>query len=237
MRKILFAVAALAIISCTDEKKAEGNLHITGNVKGLKQGKIYIQKISDTALVAIDSIIFKGDSNFKSTIQIDSPEMLYLFLDRGETNSIDNNLMFFAEPGNMSINTTLEHFFADAKITGSKNQKAFEDYKKIMSRFSNSQLALTEEKLRALQFKREAKVDVNSESEKIVKRKYLFAINFAMNNKDKEIAPYIALSEVYDANIKYLDTINNALSPNVAKSKYGKMLSEFIQKRKEAEKQ
>ena len=96
---------------------------------------------------------------------------------------------------------------------------------------------MTEEKLRALQFKREAKVDVNSESEKIVKRKYLFAINFAMNNKDKEIAPYIALSEVYDANIKYLDTINNALSPNVAKSKYGKMLSEFIQKRKEAEKQ
>ncbi len=237
MKKIIFAVAALAIISCSGEKKAEGNLNITGNIKGLKQGKIYIQKISDTALVAIDSIIFDGDSNFISNIQLDSPEMLYLFLDRGETNSIDNNMMFFAEPGNMTINTTLERFFADAKITGSENQKAFEDYKKIMSRFSNSQLALTEEKLRALQFKREAKVDVDSESQKILKRKYLFAINFAMNHKDKEIAPYIALSEVYDANIKYLDTINNALTPNVATSKYGKMLSKFIGERKKLENQ
>jgi len=235
MKKIIFAVATLAIISCTGEKKAEGNLHITGNVKGLRQGKLYIQKISDTALVAVDSIIIDGDSNFKSDIQLDSPEMLYLFVDRGVTNSIDNNLMFFAEPGNMTINTTLERFFADAKITGSKNQKAFEDYKKIMSRFSNSELALTEEKLRALQFKRKANVDVEAENEKLLKRKYLFAINFAMNNKDKEIAPYIALAEVYNANIKYLDTINNSLTPKVAKSKYGKMLSDFIQKRKEAE--
>jgi len=235
MKKILLAVAALAIISCADEKKEEGNLHITGNVKGLKQGKLYIQKISDTALVALDSIIIDGDSNFKSTLQLDSPEMLYLYLDRGETNSIDNNLMFFAEPGNMTINTTLDKFFADAKITGSKNQKAFEDYRKIMSRFSDSQLALTEEKLRAFQFNRAANIDVDSENAKLLKRKYLFAINFAINNKDKEIAPYIALSEVYDANIKYLDTINNSLTPKVAKSKYGKMLSEFIEKRKEAE--
>jgi len=237
MKKILLAVAVLAIISCADEKKAEGNLHITGNVKGLKQGKLYIQKIADTALVAIDSIIINGDSNFKSTLQLDSPEMLYLFLDRGVTNSIDNNIMFFAEPGNMTINTTLDKFFADAKITGSENQKAFEDYRKIMSRFSNSQLALTEEKLRALQFNRAAPIDVDSENAKLLKRKYLFAINFAMNHKDKEIAPYIALSEVYDANIKYLDTINNSLAPKVAKSKYGKMLSEFITKRKEAEQQ
>jgi len=235
MKKIILAVAALAIISCADEKKAEGNVHITGNVKGLKQGKLYIQKIEDTALVVIDSIIIDKDSNFKSNIQLDSPEMLYLYLDRGETNSIDNNLMFFAEPGNININTTLDKFFANSKITGSKNQKAFEDYRKIMSRFSNSQLALTEEKLRAMQFNRNASIDVEAENDKLLKRKYLFAINFAMNNKDKEIAPYIALSEVYDANIKYLDTINNALTPKVAKSKYGKMLSEYIQKRKKLE--
>lgn len=232
MKKILLAVAALAIISCADEKKSEGNVHITGNVKGLKQGKLYIQKIEDTALVAIDSIIIDKDSNFKSNIQLDSPEMLYIYLDRGQTNSIDNNLMFFAEPGNIAINTTLDKFYADAKITGSKNQKAFEDYKKIMSRFTNSQLALTEEKLRAMQFNRNANIDVESENDKLLKRRYLFAINFAMNNKDKEIAPYIALSEIYDANIKYLDTINNSLTPKVAKSKYGKMLSEYIAKRK-----
>lgn len=237
MKKILFAFAALAFISCNDNKSTEGNLHLKGNIKGLKQGTLYIQKIVDTALVAIDTITIKGDSNFESHLNIDSPEMLYLFLDRGETNSIDNNIMFFAEPGNMTINTNLEKFFADAKITGSKNQKLFEDYKKVISRYKDVQLAITEEKLRALQFKRDAPADIDKKDADNLKRRYLFSINFALNNKDSEIAPYIALAEVYDANIKYLDTINNSLTPKVAKSKYGKMLDKFIGERKKAQQQ
>lgn len=235
MKKILFAFAALAIISCNDEKSTEGNLHITGNINGLKQGTLYIQRIADTSLVAIDTIQIKGDSKFESYINIDSPEMLYLFVDRGETNSIDNNLMFFAEPGDMIIDTNLDKFFADAKITGSKNQKLYENYKKIMARFTEKDLEITEQKLRAFQFNRDAPMDTDAKSNELLKKRYLVSINFAMNNKDHEIAPYIALSEVYNANIKYLDTINNSLTPKVAGSKYGKMLNKFIADRKKAE--
>lgn len=235
MKKILFAFAALAIISCNDEKSTEGNLHIKGNIKGLKQGTLYVQKIVDTVLVPIDTIQIKGDSKFESHLNIDSPEMLYLFLDRGETNSIDNNLMFFAEPGDMTIDTNLEKFFADAKITGSKNQKIYEEYKKIMARFTEKDLEITEQKLRAFQFNRQAPIDIDAKSKELLKKRYLVTINFALNNKENEIAPYIALSEVYDANIKYLDTINNSLTPKVAKSKYGQMLNKFIADRKKLE--
>jgi hypothetical protein len=35
---------------------------------------------------------------------------------------LDNNLLFFAEPGDISIETNLENYIADAKVTGSKNQ-------------------------------------------------------------------------------------------------------------------
>jgi hypothetical protein len=59
--------------------------------------------------------------------------MLYL-LDRGTSNSLDNNLMFFAEPGTINIDTNLESYIANAKVTGSKNQDLFEEYKKINSR-------------------------------------------------------------------------------------------------------
>lgn len=234
MRKIVFAFAALAMISCKEEKK-EGNLHIKGNVEGLKQGTLYIQKIVDTALVAVDTIVIKGNSNFESHLTIDSPEMLYLFLDRGETNSIDNNLMFFAEPGNMTIDTRLDSFFAAAKITGSENQKLFEEYRKIMSRYKNTQLSLTEEKLRALQFNRDVSSDFDKKNSDNLKRKYLMAINFALNNKNHDIAPYIALADIYNANIKYLDTIDKSMSPKVAQSKYGKMLTKFVADRKQAE--
>jgi hypothetical protein len=56
----------------------------------------------------------------------------------------------------------------------------------------------------------------------------LYATNFAINNKNFEVAPYIALSEIYDINIKYLDTIQKSMSPKVAKSLYGKKLTEYI---------
>jgi hypothetical protein len=56
----------------------------------------------------------------------------------------------------------------------------------------------------------------------------LHAANFAINNKEYEVAPYIALSEIYDINLKYLDTIQKSMSPKVAKSLYGKKLTEYI---------
>jgi hypothetical protein len=61
-----------------------------------------------------------------------------------------------------------------------------------------------------------------------IKRKYLFATNFALNNRKFEVAPFIALSEIYDINIKYLDTIQKSMSPQVANSLYGKKLTQYI---------
>jgi hypothetical protein len=46
--------------------------------------------------------------------------MLYLFLDRGVSNSLDNNLLFFAEPGNINIETNWTLSFMELK---SQDQK------------------------------------------------------------------------------------------------------------------
>ena len=73
------------------------------------------------------------------------------------------------------------------------------------------------------------------ENEKLIKRKYLYSINFALNQKEYEVSPYIALSEIHDAQLKYLDTIHNSMSPKVAKSKYGKMLTKYIDERRKEE--
>jgi hypothetical protein len=62
----------------------------------------------------------------------------------------------------------------------------------------------------------------------LIKRRYYYTTNFAVNHADNEIAPYLALTELYDANIALLDTINNTLTPKVKASKYGKKLEEFI---------
>jgi hypothetical protein len=69
---------------------------------------------------------------------------------------------------------------------------------------------------------------ITAKQESNIKRKYLYATNFAINNKEYEVAPYIALSEIYDINMKYLDTIQKSMSPKVAQSLYGKKLTEYI---------
>jgi len=56
-----------------------------------------------------------------------------------------------------------------------------------------------------------------------------------VKNANFEVAPYIALTDLFDANIGLLDTINNSLTPSIKQSKYGKQLDVYIKKIKEVE--
>ena len=229
MKKSIIAFVALALLASCSKKESADNLHITGNIKGLKNGTLYIQRIVDTSLVAIDSIKIDGNSAFERDIKLESPEMLYLFLDRGVTNSMDNNILFFAEPGNINIDTNLDNFIYGAKITGSKNQELYEEYKKINSRFTDENLNMVESRFKAIKRLDQKAVDsIDARQASNIKRKYLYATNFALNNKDHEIAPYIALAEIYDINVKFLDTIQKSMSPKVAQSLYGKKLTKYV---------
>lgn len=231
MKKTILALVTLLILSACNKNDSKTNLHLTGNIKGLKKGTLYIQRVVDTALVAIDSITIDGSSTFETNLNLESPEMLYLFLDRGVTNSMDNNLLFFAEAGTINIDTNLDSFIGSAKITGSKNQEKYEEYKKINNRFRDENLDLIEQKFNTAKTNNLKAIDsLNAKQESNIKRKYLFATNFAINNRDYEVSPYIALSDIYDINIKYLDTIQKSMSPKVAKSLYGKKLTEYVAK-------
>jgi len=227
MKKLLFALLTLTLlVSC--DNKPETNLQITGNVKGLQKGTLYLKKLGDSTFVTIDSIKIDGKSEFESNINLKSPEMLYLFLDRGETKSGDDNLMFFAEPGKINIATDLEYFYSKALITGSKNNELYENYKKITSKYNEQQLELTVAKINALKNKQLNLIpSIEEKSNALINRKYLIAINFAVNNKDYEVAPYIALTEI-NANNRYLDTIQKSMSSKVAKSRYGLMLTKYL---------
>jgi hypothetical protein len=229
MKKTILAFVTLALLTSCNKTDSTTNLHITGNIKGLKKGTLYIQRIVDTALVAIDTISIDGSSSFSSDLDLKSPEMLYLFLDRGVSNSLDNNLIFFAEPGNIKIETNLDSYITSAKVTGSKNHDLYEEYKKINSRFKDENLTLIEQKFNAIKRQNTKAVDsLTLRQNSNTKRRYLYATNFAINHRDYDIAPYIALSDIYDINIKYLDTIQKSMSPKVSQSLYGKKLNNYI---------
>jgi Domain of unknown function (DUF4369) len=233
MKKIIGLLVALLVFSCGKESTKKGNLEITGKVKDLKQGKLYIAQIVDTTVKVIDTIKFDGEDTFETKIEISEPQMLYLVLDRGNTKSVDNQIPFFAEPGKMTIDTKLKEFFNAAKISGSKNHDLYEKFKTYKSVITNEELALTEKEIKIkLQKTNESLEDIEAQRQKLMLRKYLTTTNFAFNHKENEITPYLVLTEMPNATTSILDTINNSLKGKAKNSMYGKKLNELVKELK-----
>jgi len=229
MKRALIILSLLLIFSCG---KSEPDLIVTGTIKGLKKGTLYLQKFKDTALVTIDSLIINGEEPFEFKSDLEEPEVLFLTLDKKSNNT--HRISFFANKGITEINTTLKRFAYDVKINGSTQQESYKEYYSIISKFNNQQLDLIKSQFEAQQSANDSLIEAaNFNANNLIKRKYLYTVNFALNNINSEVAPYVAIAEIFDANVKYLDTIYNSLPENIAKSKYGIELEKHIEKRKE----
>lgn len=230
MKKLIFVFTALLVLSSCSNN-SEASLVVTGKIKGLKKGMVYLQHIPDSTLVSIDSVQINGDGNFTFETNLDSPEIFYLYLDKKDNNDINDRITFFAEPGTITINTDWNTFDTTAKITGSESQIKLEEFRKTMTAINKRNIEIM---MAAAQPENElAQLSIDSLqniSNRNTQRGYAYAINFALNNKTSFIAPYIAVKEIPDANTKYLDSIYGLLPEEVAKSKYGKELAILLNK-------
>ncbi|SHM75192.1 DUF4369 domain-containing protein [Polaribacter sp. KT 15] len=225
MKKIVTVLlASMLIFACSSKK--DGNMIVQGNIKGLKKGTLYLQKMNDTLLVSVDSVNVFGDGNFKLTDNVESPVMYYLAFDSKTT---DKKILFFGDKGTITINDNIDIFGFNPEITGSKNQEVLNNFIKVNNKFKNQRLEFIKKEFEATKAQdQDLMTKVKTDFDRMIRRKYLYTTNFALNNKDLEVAPYIALTQLYDANIKLLDTINNSLSIDVKKSAYGKRLDKYI---------
>ncbi|KAA5824559.1 DUF4369 domain-containing protein [Algibacter amylolyticus] len=232
MRKISIIVLTLLFIACG---KDQSDLTVIANIKGLKKGTVYLKKMQDTLLVTVDSILVNGNPKIELHSDLEEPEVYFLYLDKQSKDT--DRIPFFADKGITEINTTLKNFAFDVDIKGSEQQKVMEEYKTLISKMNNRNLEVIKEQFEAQQANDTARFSkLRNEAKSSVKRKYLYTVNFALNNKDSEVAPYLALTEIYNARIDLLDTINKSLSSKVKSSKYGKELDNFILDIKAAEK-
>ena len=223
-------IVLITFIGCSTETET---MKISGNVKGLKKGVILLQKFEDTVLVTIDSVVIDGNSDFKFSDKVESPEIYYLYVRLKDGTLHDDIITFFGENGDLDIQTNLENFGSAARVSGSKNDSLLRDYDKLKQRFVSKNLELIEQRLKLKSNTSDTvTTSLDRKLQSIISNKYLATINFAMNNSEYEVAPYLVLSEAYDSNIKYLDTVYNVLSPKIKESKYGKELGVFIKDRK-----
>ncbi len=223
MKKIgLLLLVVMAVMACSKEDR--NTMYVKASVKGLKKGTFYLQKQVDSMIVSVDSVLVNGTEDFMMSDEVLSPEMYFLTLGNSS-----KRVPFFGEKDTVYISSQLDLFAMKAKIKGSANQKLLDDFNEIQQQFSNQKLDLIKEEFEARIAGSQDSIDAVAKKLKgWERRKYLYATNFAVKNADFEVAPYIALTDLFDANIGLLDTINNSLTPTIKESKYGKKLEVYI---------
>ena len=230
MRRFLtLLLLTCVVVACSDSN----NFTVSGTVKGLKKGTLYLQRIQDTALVNLDSIVVDGDPEFEFSLMIDEPEVLYLHLDKVDASGYDDRILFFAEPGEMNITTSLKNFEGFAAVMGAENQMRWIEFQKMNQKFNDKNLNLIKGSYEAqISGIQEDILKYDDSLQNLLKSKYRYTGQFASTHSDLEMAPFLVLSQIPDANITYLDTIYNRFPKKIKRSKYGKELEKLIKQRK-----
>lgn len=204
---------------------------VSGNIKGLKKGTLYLQHFPDSTLVVLDSLNIKGDGVFTFSHEVESPEVFYLYLKKEDNNDINDRITFFGEPGEIFINTSWNTFDTDSKISGSNTHEKLIEFTEMISNFNIRSLKLIQQStLPEFQEDSIALDSILNLSNKNVVSKYRYTINFGLINSNSYVTPYVMLTEGKEANPKYLDSVYNSLTPEVASSKYGKAFKKYLKK-------
>ena len=201
---------------------------MTVNVKveNFKKGNVYLQKISDSALINVDSIFVKKNESIIFKYNIDSPELFYLNLD---VSNIENRIEFFGEKGEINIDTSLEKFNSDFKISGSSIDSIYRDYLSVIKKFNNQKLDLIQLSFNLTKTELDdSLIKVQNQIKSLNKRQYLYNLNYTVSNGNSFISPLIAINEFSESGKIVLDTIKNSMSKQVLESKYGKIFSDIV---------
>ncbi len=228
MKRILTAaLLALAIASC--EKNTENTMIVSGNIKGLKKGTLFLQQSNDSTLVVLDSLKIEGDGTFSFSQEVEDPDVFFLYLEKEDKNEINDRIMFFGEPGEIVINTSWNTFDKNPEILGSTSHEKLSEFNKMLSNFNLKDFTLVQEAAKPEYLENTEALDsLQRLADQNLLNRYRYVLNFGLNNGDSYATPYIMLTEAREANPKYLDSVYKKLSPEVASSKYGKALSAFL---------
>ena len=225
MKKALIIMSTVLMVGCNSSKD---NMSVFGNVDGLMKGTLFLQAQKDSILVNLDSMYLKGDGNFKLSTYINEPDIFYLYLDKQDGDSLNDIITFFGNKGDIQINTRLSTFDSSFEIYGSENSDLLNEYNSIIRKYNLQNLDLLEIFYNAQIENNQKRIDsVNSELEDLIRKKYLYTLNFSITNLDNEISPYLTVSQIPDANIDLLRKVYDTLPKRIKDSKYGKILKEI----------
>ena len=220
-----YSILLFLVFSCNINQE---NFEISGNINGLKNGVIYlIESNSIEQEIILDSTTVDSSSSFLLKGYIKKPQILKVRLGESNTNEIE----FFAEIGEMKLNTSNKRFQFDAQFSGSRYQENLDKFNSYLMKFEEKDIDLLELQIEESIKGNEKKIDsISILREDNDRRKILFVINYINNNNKEIISPYLALKYNQDIQLEYLTKIYKSYNKEISESKYGLELNKIINK-------
>ena len=162
---------------------------------------------------------------------------LYLDInyDTSTDNTVNADIIEFVS-GTITINDDVNEFGFAPKISGSKNQEILDKFWAVSKKFQAQRLEFIKKDFDAKKANDKELIEkLQDDYKKLTKKRVLYTSNFIISNANSEAASYIALTELYDASLKILDTVNTRFTPEVKNSIYGKRYQEYLDKIKASE--
>ena len=224
---LLTAAVLVLLVSCSTATTKNSTIEL--NIAGLKKGKIYLEQVVDSTLVVLDSVRITREETHRLTVDLAHPEFLIVRLEKEDFNPFNDRISVFADPGKTTITTTLEGFERDAKIVSGTHQKEFESISKMLSDFDTKSLQLyqlSQEKEYQFPDRQDSLVFVARTNEI---RRYQYLVNYALNNTDNYLTPFVIVEQGDFLQQKWKDSIYNLLSDQVKSSSYGRQLAQQLE--------
>lgn len=221
--KIKALLLALILTSCSNSNE----LVLDVEIKDLKKGKLVLTKLNDSIFQPIDSFNVNGQKNIVFKNELNEPQFLFLNLFTNESYE-PLSLSFFAEKGQIKLVTSLEKYGYELKVTGSKNDSIYRNYLKLNKKFNDEKVDLIKKSFEKRKSQEnDSVIIIDDLLLKLNKRQFLHNANYVIRNKNYEISPYLAITDLKDSK-KILDTVYKSLSDKVLKSKYSLILKSLL---------
>jgi peroxiredoxin len=221
IKKLFFALLAVVMMaSC--EKPVKNAFTITGTIDSVFNGIIYLQKKADNPLVTIDSARFT-DGKFTFKGAVDYPEVYYLTIP-----STKSSVPFFIEPAEITVNIMTKDI-NKSKITGSKNQAAYDSYLDMLDQFNNKiresyQMYNTAQEVgdavKARYYDSLLTVQDEQRTE--------FSKQYVLKNPASFISPYIIYRNSYSYELEDLEQALNGFDTSLSHSVYTGFLQGYL---------
>ena len=223
MKKHIFILMLGALVTACQQNKG---MNLQVEVQGLKKGMLYIESIQDSLLVALDSVKIRGDNQVELNVALDQPEMLYLHLDKNDENDFNDRLLFFAEQGEMSIQSSREAFENDAVVIGSKTDSIYRIYREVLTSFAKRDIELFQ---LSIDPEYATKLDsISNLATSNERRKFVYVLNFALNQNNSILGPYSVVHDGDGLAPKWKDSVYQSLVDEIKNSPMGKSLKALL---------